>query len=450
MHCWVLWHQNRRSPECGTEGSHSASIYRPFQRSRSQRSSSSCVNEERSPPILRLSGCFQQRAFDGYLRELHFVGVAAERSGAVAGEIRGLRDIFRCERFSVQGFARFCSRPRCGSYVSKHNRRLADVRSLHPDRDRSGHQRPIQRFFLPDFVRRVLHAMRGWHVDFRQDFVGQQRRFARHFILRTDEEFLRRDHALSGSRNQLHLRAERDRSRTQARRTDEIRRSAAEDRVIAIVAVRNQALAVLHGEQSEAAPVIPATGTLAQVAADRSHVADLRTRDAHHRAVQRRKFAANGCVGSKFIERHRRANAQPLPGSMDSAKLLHAFDVHQTFGSVDEILHQADLICAAGENVRFAPLGAKQRQRLVQRCRICVFEGLHYAILLSSVASTRSAVSGTRGTRTPIALATAFAMAAMPPMAHGSPNPMTPRLSFSSRMSMWTISSPMSPIPASL
>src|SRR6202012_2898479 len=120
------------------------------------------------------------------------------------------------------------------------------------------------------------------------------------------------------------------------------------------------------------------------------------------------------------------ADAQPLRRTMDPAQFLHALDVHHALGRVDEILHQADLVRTPGENIRFAPLGAKQRQRFMQGCRICIFEGLHYAILLSSAAKTRRGVSGTRGALTPMAFATAFAMAAMPPMAHGSPSPTTP------------------------
>src|SRR5579864_526831 len=135
---------------------------------------------------------------------------------------------------------------------------------------------------------------------------------------------------------------------------------------------------------------------------------------------------------------------------MNPAEFLDPLDVHHAIRRGQIILHQADLIRASRENIRFAPLGAQQRESLMQSGRTCVFERLHYAFLLSSAASTRCGINGTLGTLTPIALATALPMAAIPPMAHGSPKPTTPRLSFSSRMSMWTIISPMSPIPASL
>ena len=54
------------------------------------------------------------------------------------------------------------------------------------------------------------------------------------------------------------------------------------------------------------------------------------------------------------------------------------------------------------------------------------------------------------GTRTPMALATALPIAAQIAIAGGSPSPMTPRLSFSGRMSRCTMISPMSSMPASL
>src|ERR1035438_4710750 len=54
------------------------------------------------------------------------------------------------------------------------------------------------------------------------------------------------------------------------------------------------------------------------------------------------------------------------------------------------------------------------------------------------------------GTRTPIALATALPTAAQIAIAGGSPNPITPRLSFSGRISMYTLISPISPMPGLL
>src|ERR1035438_5635009 len=206
--------------------------------------------------------------------------------------------------------------------------------------------------------------------------------------------------------------------------------------MVAIVAIRHQALAVLHGQQPETSAVIPAARPLAQVAAGRPHVADLRARDAHHGTMQRRIFSAHGGVPSEFIESNRRADSQSLGRMVNAAQLLNAFDIHHAFGSVDEILHQADLIRTAGENIRFTPLGSQQSQRVMQSGRACIFEGLHYAVLLSRAASTRAGVSGTLGALTPMAFATALAIAAIPPMAHGSPNPTTPRLSISSRISI--------------
>src|SRR5580704_2286739 len=135
---------------------------------------------------------------------------------------------------------------------------------------------------------------------------------------------------------------------------------------------------------------------------------------------------------------------------VDTAQFFDAFDIHYTLGCVKILLHQADLVRTTCQNIRFAPLGSQQCQRFMQSGRACIFEGLHYAVLLSRAANIRAGVSGTLGALTPMAFATAFAIAAIPPMAHGSPNPTTPRLSFSSRISMWTMISPISPIPASL
>ena len=88
------------------------------------------------------------------------------------------------------------------------------------------------------------------------------------------------------------------------------------------------------------------------------------------------------------------------------------------------LLHQADQVGAAGENVRFAPFRAEQRRRLpaplsgLAYAKACI-----YAFLLSSAASTRSGVSGIRGTRTPMAFATALPIAVSGLTAGGSPKP---------------------------
>ena len=65
-------------------------------------------------------------------------------------------------------------------------------------------------------------------------------------------------------------------------------------------------------------------------------------------------------------------------------------------------------------------------------------------LLFFSAARTRSAVSGSVGTRTPMALATALEMAAPGEMTGGSPRPITPCSSYPLPVIMWTRSLPTS------
>ena len=140
-----------------------------------------------------------------------------------------------------------------------------------------------------------------------------ERDLARGLVLRANEEPLHGDFALTLRRHQFDLGAKRDQRRSQARGADEIRRTAAENRVIAIVAIRNQALAVLHRQQAESLAVIPAARTLAEIAADRPHVANLRAGNAIAAASEsdtwRRLHV--GVLG-QLIERDQRADAKSL------------------------------------------------------------------------------------------------------------------------------------------
>src|ERR1035438_606874 len=222
--------------------------------------------------------------------------------------------------------------------------------------------------------------------------------------------------------------------------------------MVLVLAIRNQRLAVVRRQQAESLPVIPAARALAQVAAGRPHVANLRAGNAARRIRQRFVLVADIGVGGQLIHGDQRADAQPGRGLLDALQFLDALDVHHPLGRVDVVLHEAQEVCAAGQDIRMSPLRRQQPEGLLERCGIGVFEGLHYAFLPSipKAASTRSGVSGTLGTRTPMALATALPIAAQMAMAGGSPRPMTPRLSFSGRMSMCTTMSPMSSMPASL
>ena len=204
-----------------------------------------------------------------------------------------------------------------------------------------------------------------------------------------------------------------------------------------VLAIRNQRIAILiFTEQAVPAAIVPAARTLAKIAADSPHVADLRAGDPVRRRGQRREAFANFGILQKLVDSNRRADAKARLRILDPAQFLDVLDVDHALRRGQVFLHQADEIGAAGENVRLAPARAEQTHRLLYCSWIGVFEGLHYAFLLSRAASTRSAVRGRWETRTPIALATALPIAVGSAIAAGSPKPITPRLSNSGSMLM--------------
>ena len=138
-----------------------------------------------------------------------------------------------------------------GATCPSTTRALATVLPFMCQGHRSGGQRPIERFLLTHFVGGVAPCPGGITISVRISLGSSAISRAVSFCGVT-KNFSTATSRLPDGRNQLHLRAQRDQRRPQARRADEIRRSAAENRVIAILAIGDQALAVLHGEQAEA------------------------------------------------------------------------------------------------------------------------------------------------------------------------------------------------------
>ena len=144
----------------------------------------------------------------------------------------------------------------------------------------------------------------------------------------------------------------------------------------------------MHRQQAEALPVIPAAGALAQVAAHRAHVADLRAGNACRRVGQRFVPGADIGIGGQFFHGDQRADAQPGGGLLDAVEFLDVLDVHHALGRVEVLLHEAEEVRAAGQHVGLSPAGGEQAHGFLNGRRIGKFEGLHYAFLPSSAAST--------------------------------------------------------------
>src|SRR5439155_25564962 len=153
----------------------------------------------------------------------------------------------------------------------------------------------------------------------------------------------------------------------------------------------------------------------------------------------------------EFREGNQRANSQSgfcVKGR--SMQLFQIFDVDEALGTNNVILHERQQVGAAGQYFSISPVLSQQLDYLLLLLWTGVFKGPHARppAAFSSASSTRSGVSGSMGTRTPMALATALEIAAPGETVGGSPNPITPRSSSPGPDIMWTTNSPTSPRPA--
>src|SRR5690606_9688551 len=174
---------------------------------------------------------------------------------------------------------------------------------------------------------------------------------------------------------------------------------------------------------------VPAARPLEQVAADRAEVADLRRPDLSGRLRQRRVLAAHARMCLELDELRGGPDAQTALGEVGD-RGIEPFHVDDALGRDDEVLHQADEVHPAGQRHRTPALRVERRDRPLRRRGIHVSERLHNVPPVrpaSSASRTFCGVIGRLRTRTPVALATALAIAAAVEIVGGSPMPMTPR-----------------------
>src|SRR5262249_41739378 len=156
-------------------------------------------------------------------------------------------------------------------------------------------------------------------------------------------------------------------------------------------------------------------------------------------------------VLGEFDQRDQRSNSQTvLRIEADPAQISEPLNDHQSPWVNNISLHHRQQVAAARKNFGISPLRTQQSCCLSLLLWTRILKGSHACApsAVSSACKTCSGVSGKNGTRTPIALATAFEIAAPGDTVGGSPNPMTPISSYPGPVIMWTTRSPISPIPA--
>src|SRR5438034_2125437 len=252
------------------------------------------------------------------------------------------------------------------------------------------------------------------------------------FAFWNHKEFFQRKFALPFRTFEANLGAIGDKNWHDRRRADELGWTIiAENRVITIFAFSDQFFATLViGQQPQSTAEIPAARTLAEIAADRGHVANLRAGGFNESLGERGIVFSYTSILGQIAQSRKRTNAQALRAGRYAAQIFDVFNIHQPLGSDDVVFHQSEQVGSAGEDFCISPACTEQADSLRSAVRAEVFKRSHQApAFCPSAARTRSGVSGRNDTRTPMAFATAFEMAAPGEITGGSPNPMTPRSS---------------------
>src|ERR1035437_3171264 len=203
---------------------------------------------------------------------------------------------------------------------------------------------------------------------------------------------------------------------------------AGEQTVVAVLAVARVAEVAIFLEANRVAVAeIPAARVLREVAANRGDVADLLRSDFGRGFVQAGKNFFDFRVVLDLRNGDERTNRPNFSAAFDFVQAGQRLDVDQNVWADEIFLEQAEQVVAAGE---ISALIGDKLAGAVGRVRGGVFKGFHALTgggTFPRAARIFAGVMGRLETRTPIALATAFAIAPAVGTVAGSPMPMTPR-----------------------
>ena len=315
--------------------------------------------------------------------------------------------------------------------MTEHHPRAPSDRSVVVQGDRSRDQRPIEALAVANFVGAVSQAAQR-DVDLGHDLVWPQLVFPFARCFGHAEKRLAFDFSAFQVRSgECDRGAQRNQSRCQARRAYEIGWAlVGVYRVVAVVSIRYERTALTLGEQSEALSVVPASGSLTQVAGYRAHGCDLRAGDSCDGLDQRRKMSTNRRMSAQVSQRGHCTDADLITAGFDVLQIADCFQADHAPGRGEILFQGRDQVRPAGEDFRLPPGIGKQGERLGKRARTGVLEAVQLSSPpATSALMTLSGVSGKVPTRTPMALATALEIAAPGEITGGSPSPMTPRSS---------------------
>ncbi len=181
----------------------------------------------------------------------------------------------------------------------------------------------------------------------------------------------------------------------------DVRRTAAENRVIAVEALGGVAgVATFFEADDVGIAKVPASRALQEIAADRCEITNLRRGGFTRRLRQRGEMRADKRIRRHLMHLHQGAHLETaFAVGFDGVDTFECFEIDQTFGTDYALLQQIEQIDAAGKRGMIG-LG-EQPGDLVQIRRCDYLEAIHQ--VFSSALSTLSGVIGNARTGTPIA-----------------------------------------------
>ena len=141
--------------------------------------------------------------------------------------------------------------------------------------------------------------------------------------------------------------------------------------MVSVVALDDHGLPIRRlRQQAHSVPEIPAAGALAEVAADGSHVPDLRTGGIGDGFGKGRIVLPDVRSLDDAVQCDQGADARAaIAFAPYRLQAGNVFDIDDALGSENEILHEAEEIGPTSEDFGIAPVRGEQAKRLFHRAR---------------------------------------------------------------------------------
>src|SRR5690606_6837525 len=210
----------------------------------------------------------------------------------------------------------------------------------------------------------------GRQANRREHLAGLEHGHALDVDVRPDEEILRRDLALAARADDAHARVEDDERGRRVGRGHGDAAIRAEQAVLAVLAFRRIGVAALAARAIaiDAVAVVPAACVLADVAADRARIADLRARDLARGLREHAVTPADQRIRLDLGQRRQRADLDAAVGRLtDAAQRRDAVQIDEVTRTLHAVLEPVEAVVAARERPTVRTEAAEQLDGTLER-----------------------------------------------------------------------------------